>query len=71
MTNTSWSQKANFIEVPTDCPQRDERLGWTGDAQLFASTACYLFDSQKFFVKYLIHHQYTHSLFHYLNLFVE
>ena len=53
VTNTSWSQKANFIEVPTDCPQRDERLGWTGDAQLFASTACYLFDSQKFFIKYL------------------
>tara|TARA_B100000963_G_scaffold14809_2_gene11362 strand:+ start:2887 stop:5415 length:2529 start_codon:yes stop_codon:yes gene_type:complete len=51
--NTSWSQKANFIEVPTDCPQRDERLGWTGDAQLFASTACYFFDCENFFIKYL------------------
>ena len=34
--NTIWSQRSNFIEVPTDCPQRDERLGWTGDAQVFA-----------------------------------
>ena len=51
--NTSWSQKANFIEVPTDCPQRDERLGWTGDAQLFSSTACYFYDCEKFFTKYL------------------
>ena len=51
--NTSWSQKANFIEVPTDCPQRDERLGWTGDAQLFASTACYFYNCEKFFIKYL------------------
>ncbi len=44
--NTLWSQRSNFIEVPTDCPQRDERLGWTGDAQVFAPTACYLHDSQ-------------------------
>ena len=51
--NTSWSQKANFIEVPTDCPQRDERLGWTGDAQLFSSTACYFYNCEKFFIKYL------------------
>ena len=51
--NTLWSQRANFIEVPTDCPQRDERLGWTGDAQVFAGTACYLHDSHQFFVKYL------------------
>ena len=43
--NTIWSQRSNFIEVPTDCPQRDERLGWTGDAQVFAPTACYLHDS--------------------------
>ena len=48
--NISWSQKANFIEVPTDCPQRDERLGWTGDAQLFASTACYFYDCEKLFL---------------------
>jgi alpha-L-rhamnosidase len=51
--NTIWSQRANFIEVPTDCPQRDERLGWTGDAQVFAPTACYLNDSHAFWVKWL------------------
>jgi alpha-L-rhamnosidase len=51
--NTLWSQRSNFIEVPTDCPQRDERLGWTGDAQVFASTACYLHDSGSFLRKYL------------------
>lgn len=51
--NTIWSQRANFIEVPTDCPQRDERLGWTGDAQVFAPTACYFNDSHRFLVKWL------------------
>lgn len=51
--NTLWSQRSNFIEVPTDCPQRDERLGWTGDAQVFAGTACYLGDSRDFFAKFL------------------
>jgi alpha-L-rhamnosidase len=51
--NTLWSQRANFIEVPTDCPQRDERLGWTGDAQVFAPTACYLNDSHEFLKKWL------------------
>jgi alpha-L-rhamnosidase len=51
--NTVWSQRANFIEVPTDCPQRDERLGWTGDAQVFAATACYLHDSETFLRKWL------------------
>jgi alpha-L-rhamnosidase len=51
--NTLWSQRANFIEVPTDCPQRDERLGWTGDAQVFAGTACYLADAQGFFRKWI------------------
>ncbi|MCD7061129.1 alpha-L-rhamnosidase [Pelagibacterium xiamenense] len=51
--NTHWSQRANFIEVPTDCPQRDERLGWTGDAQVFAMTACYLHDSHDFLVKWI------------------
>lgn len=38
--NCLWSQKSNFIDMPTDCPQRSERLGWTGDAQVFAPTAC-------------------------------
>ncbi|EAR51959.1 rhamnosidase A [Oceanicola granulosus HTCC2516] len=51
--NTLWSQRGNFIDVPTDCPQRDERLGWTGDAQVFAATACWLHDCQAFFRKYL------------------
>ena len=51
--NTIWSQRSNFIEIPTDCPQRDERLGWTGDAQVFAGTACWLADSQRFLTKYL------------------
>jgi alpha-L-rhamnosidase len=51
--NTIWSQRANFVDVPTDCPQRDERLGWTGDAQVFAATACYLHDSEKFLRKWL------------------
>ncbi|SPJ26094.1 alpha-L-rhamnosidase [Palleronia abyssalis] len=51
--NTVWSQRANFIEIPTDCPQRDERLGWTGDAQVFAGTACWLADSETFLKKYL------------------
>ena len=51
--NTIWSQRGNFIEIPTDCPQRDERLGWTGDAQVFAGTACWLADSELFLRKYL------------------
>jgi alpha-L-rhamnosidase len=51
--NTLWSLRSNFIEVPTDCPQRDERLGWTGDAQVFAPTACYLNDSGTFLRKWL------------------
>lgn len=51
--NTIWSQRSNFIEIPTDCPQRDERLGWTGDAQVFAGTACWLADVERFLTKYL------------------
>ncbi|MBJ7538756.1 alpha-L-rhamnosidase [Marinomonas transparens] len=51
--NTIWSQRSNFIEIPTDCPQRDERLGWTGDAQVFAGTACWLADCESFLIKYL------------------
>lgn len=51
--NTIWSQRGNFIEVPTDCPQRDERLGWTGDAQVFAGTACWLADCERILAKYL------------------
>lgn len=52
-TNTLWSQRSNFISVPTDCPQRDERLGWTGDAQIFSMTAMYTADCKKFFERYL------------------
>ncbi|GGB10084.1 alpha-L-rhamnosidase [Allosediminivita pacifica] len=51
--NTAWSLLGNFIEVPTDCPQRDERMGWTGDAQVFAGTACWMADVKEFFRKYL------------------
>ncbi|SHI77851.1 alpha-L-rhamnosidase [Wenxinia saemankumensis] len=51
--NTIWSQRSNFIEIPTDCPQRDERLGWTGDAQVFAGTACWLADCETFLKKYM------------------
>lgn len=51
--NTVWSQRSNFIEIPTDCPQRDERLGWTGDAQVFAGTACWLADCETFLAKFM------------------
>ena len=53
ISNTAWGQKSNFLDLPTDCPQRDERMGWTGDAQVFAPTACYLRDCAAFFAKYL------------------
>ena len=52
-SNIIWGQKSNFVDVPTDCPQRDERLGWMGDAQVFARTACMNFDSEQFFAKWL------------------
>ena len=51
--NTRWTQRANFIEVPTDCPQRDERLGWMGDAQIYARTAACNADVAAFFTKWL------------------
>lgn len=51
--NTLWGQKGNFLDVPTDCPQRDERLGWTGDAQVFCATACFHMDTAAFYRKYL------------------
>lgn len=51
--NIIWGQKGNFLDVPTDCPQRNERLGWTGDAQVFINTACYQFNVKKFFTKWL------------------
>ncbi|MGD0242563.1 MAG: family 78 glycoside hydrolase catalytic domain [Streptosporangiaceae bacterium] len=51
--NIDWGQRGNFISVPTDCPQRDERLGWLADAQVFARTACYNRDVAAFFAKWL------------------
>lgn len=51
--NTQWTQRANFIEMPTDCPQRDERLGWMGDAQVYVRTATYNADVAAFFTKWL------------------
>lgn len=51
--NIQWGQRGNFIDVPTDCPQRDERLGWTGDAQAFSRTATFNFDVHNFFAKWL------------------
>jgi len=51
--NIQWGQKGNFVDVPTDCPQRDERLGWTGDAQAFSRTAAYNMDVSSFFTKWL------------------
>lgn len=50
--NTLWGLKSNFIDMPTDCPQRSERLGWTGDAQIFAPTASYHMDTKAFFHKF-------------------
>lgn len=50
--NAMWGQKGNFLDVPTDCPQRDERMGWTGDAQVFSGTASFNMDTYAFFSKY-------------------
>ncbi|HHV10852.1 MAG TPA: family 78 glycoside hydrolase catalytic domain [Clostridiales bacterium] len=51
--NIIWGQKGNFLDIPTDCPQRDERLGWTGDAQVFVKAAALNYDVEKFFTKWL------------------
>lgn len=51
--NIEWGQKGNFLDVPTDCPQRDERLGWTGDAQVFSRTAAFNMNVNNFFSKWL------------------
>ena len=51
--NIHWGQRDNFVDVPTDCPQRDERLGWTGDAQVFINAACYQYDTKRFYTKWL------------------
>lgn len=51
--NICWSGKSNFVDIPTDCPQRDERMGWTGDIAVFAQTACYNFAMSRFLEKWL------------------
>ena len=52
-SNTIWSQKGNYLDIPTDCPQRDERYGWTGDGQIFCRAATYQYDVRQFFRKWL------------------
>lgn len=51
--NVVWGERSNFVDIPTDCPQRDERLGWTGDAQIFCRTASMIYDTSRFFDKWL------------------
>lgn len=51
--NILWGQRSNYLDIPTDCPQRDERLGWTGDAQVFCRTAAINYDVERFFDKWL------------------
>ena len=51
--NILWGLKGNFVDIPTDCPQRDERMGWTGDAQIFCRTACWLMNTYTFYRKWL------------------
>ncbi len=53
IANVQWGQRGNFVDVPTDCPQRDERLGWTGDAEVFSGTANFNMDTAAFYSKYL------------------
>ena len=53
ISNTLWGQRGNYLSVPTDCPQRDERFGWTGDAQAFSTTAAYNADVRDFFRKWM------------------
>ena len=52
-SNIQWGQKDNFLDIPTDCPQRDERAGWTGDAQVFSMTAAFNFNVASFYTKWL------------------
>ncbi len=52
-SNVMWSQRDNFLSIPTDCPQRDERLGWSGDAQVFSKTASYNRDTNQFYKKFI------------------
>lgn len=52
-SNVLWGQRSNFLSIPTDCPQRDERLGWTGDTQIFSRAACYNADARAFYHKWM------------------
>ncbi|QTN30983.1 family 78 glycoside hydrolase catalytic domain [Akkermansiaceae bacterium] len=52
-SNITWTQRGNFFDVPTDCPQRDERMGWTGDAQIYVRAATYNADIASFYTKWL------------------
>jgi len=54
VSNIRWGQRGNFLSIPTDCPQRDERMGWMGDAQVFAPTAAYNADVSSFFTKWMV-----------------
>lgn len=53
-SNITWGLKSNFVDIPTDCPQRNERVGWTGDAQIFCRTASYIMNTYLFFEKWLV-----------------
>ncbi len=53
-SNIVWGQRSNYLEIPTDCPQRDERLGWTGDTQVFVRSGCYHQDVASFFTKWMV-----------------
>ncbi|KAA9107692.1 alpha-L-rhamnosidase [Microbacterium rhizomatis] len=61
--NVVWGMRGNFLSIPTDCPQRDERLGWTGDIQVFSPTAAYLYDSDAFLTSWLrdLAHEQSHN----------
>lgn len=61
ISNVRWGMKGNFVDVPTDCPQRDERMGWTGDTQVFSPTASFYGDTYAFYRKYL-HDMHTEQL---------
>lgn len=62
--NSMWGQRGNFLDVPTDCPQRDERLGWTADTQVFVDTACYHMDCYNFYKKYMMDLRYDQTRYY-------
>ena len=64
IANATWSQRGNFLDIPTDCPQRDERMGWTGDAQVFCTTACYNMYTPAFYRKFLLNMRAEQALHH-------